>query len=178
MWTFIKLLLALALPGCIAAPPAAVSPTSAPAASIRSKLLSVPKAAATNIVITLAWDPSAGATGYKLYQGTASRAYAITNDVGAATNGQMNVAPSSTNWFAATAYNDIGESAFSSEVVYTAPAAPPPPTNLVIINVTIQASASLGPWSNVVTLPALQLLAPADPQLFYRGLLSIIQTNL
>lgn len=72
--------------------------------------------------MTLAWDASAGATGYKLLYGTASGTYTVALDVGAAT--QVTVPallPGTTYYFAAEAYNASGTSLPSLEVSGAAP---------------------------------------------------------
>jgi hypothetical protein len=77
--------------------------------------------------ITLAWDQNAepNLSGYKVYSGTASRNYAGAVDVGNWTSCVMSgLEPGKTYYFAAKAYNATGsESDYSSEVVYSAPAA-------------------------------------------------------
>jgi len=77
--------------------------------------------------ITLAWDPNVeqNLSGYKVYSGTASRSYSGSVDVGNWTSCVMSgLEPGRTYYFAAKAYNATGsESDYSSEVVYSAPAA-------------------------------------------------------
>ena len=77
--------------------------------------------------ITLAWDPNVeqNVSGYKVYNGTASRNYSGSVDVGNWTSCVMSgLEPGRTYYFAAKAYNATGsESDYSSEVVYSAPAA-------------------------------------------------------
>jgi len=66
--------------------------------------------------VTLEWNPVATATGYKLYHRLASDAeYQAPVDVGAETSGTL---PDLTGpyFFAVTAYNDYGESGYSTEV--------------------------------------------------------------
>jgi Bacterial Ig domain len=74
--------------------------------------------------VTLAWDPVGGVTGYKLYQGGASRVYTNSVNAGSATQATISgLVVGKTYYFAATAYNSIGiESDYSSEVTYTVPA--------------------------------------------------------
>jgi hypothetical protein len=75
--------------------------------------------------VVLAWDPSAGATGYALHYGQASGAYATTLDTGAATQASVNgLTPGLTYYFAATAYNATDDSGFSNEVAYLVPGQP------------------------------------------------------
>jgi len=77
--------------------------------------------------ITLAWDPNAepDLSGYKVYSGTSSRNYSGTVDVGNWTRCVMGgLEPGRTYYFAAKAYNAAGsESDYSTEVVYSVPAA-------------------------------------------------------
>ena len=78
--------------------------------------------------VTLTWNRSAATNvaGYKIYSGTASRAYAGTNVVVLATNVTLSsLAQGKTYYFAAKTYDSAGhESAFSSEATYTVPVAP------------------------------------------------------
>lgn len=76
--------------------------------------------------VNLAWDSSAGATGYKVYYGTASGVYTGIGategnspiDVGNVTTFTLHNLISNQNWyFAVTAYNAQGESGFSNELV-------------------------------------------------------------
>jgi fibronectin type 3 domain-containing protein len=73
--------------------------------------------------VTLAWDPVNGVTGYKVYQGGASRAYS--NSVDAGNSSQKTLSPltaGKTYYFAVTAYNNSGvESDYSTEISYTVP---------------------------------------------------------
>jgi len=68
---------------------------------------------------TLAWQPSTGPTvvGYKLHYGVASRTYTNAVDVGQLTMATIsNLVPSTTYYFAATAYDSSGtESPYSNE---------------------------------------------------------------
>ncbi|MDR3458522.1 MAG: fibronectin type III domain-containing protein [Verrucomicrobiae bacterium] len=80
--------------------------------------------------VTLTWIPSiaTNVAGYKIYAGTASRAYSITNVTGIATNTTIaGLVPGKTYFFAAATYDSAGnESARSSELSYVVPAARPP----------------------------------------------------
>lgn len=70
------------------------------------------------ITITLAWDPSDGATGYKIYSGLESGVYQWSVDVGDVliyTTSEI-IAFGYTYYFAATAYDDTEESDYSNEV--------------------------------------------------------------
>ena len=77
--------------------------------------------------ITLAWDANTepDLSGYKVYSGTASRSYSGSVDVGNWTRCVMGgLEPGRTYYFAAKAYNAAGaESDYSTEVVYSVPAA-------------------------------------------------------
>jgi len=76
--------------------------------------------------ITLAWDESDGATGYKIYSGTTSNSYEWVVDVGNVTSyTTSDLTTGYTYYFAATAYDETGlESDFSDEVSYTAGTVP------------------------------------------------------
>jgi fibronectin type 3 domain-containing protein len=70
--------------------------------------------------ITLAWDASQGATGYKIYSGTSSGSYPWVIDVSNVyiytTEDLINFG--TTYYFAATAYDATNESDYSLEVSY------------------------------------------------------------
>jgi hypothetical protein len=68
--------------------------------------------------ISIGWDPVPTATGYRVYYGTASRAYTGVLDVGSRTEATLeNLADCRTWYVAVKAYNAAGESAsFSDEV--------------------------------------------------------------
>jgi len=70
--------------------------------------------------VTLAWDASDGAAGYKIYSGTASNSYQWFIDVGNATSyTSSDLTDGYTYYFAATAYDESGlESDYSEEVSY------------------------------------------------------------
>ncbi len=72
--------------------------------------------------ITLAWDASDGAVGYKIYSGTTSNSYQWFIDVGnAASYTTSDLTEGYTYYFAATAYDESGlESDYSEEVSYNA----------------------------------------------------------
>jgi len=75
--------------------------------------------------LSLAWDPSTdpSVVGYRLYLGCASQMYTNVTDVaGLATITISNLIPSTTYYFAVTAYYETGlESEFSGEISYTVP---------------------------------------------------------
>jgi hypothetical protein len=72
--------------------------------------------------ITLAWDVSDGAAGYKIYSGTTSNNYTWVADVGNATSyTTANLTDGYTYYFAATAYDaSLLESDYSTEISYSA----------------------------------------------------------
>jgi hypothetical protein len=82
---------------------------------------------------TLEWDPSAGATGYKVHYGDLSGNYAttidVTNDIQTTQQGAVRYTTEEdlddcTTWyFAVTAYNGAGESGYSNEVPWLTPMA-------------------------------------------------------
>jgi len=66
--------------------------------------------------VTLEWNPVATATGYKMYYRLASASeYQAPIDVGAETSGTLQNL-TGPYFFAVTAYNDYGESGYSTEV--------------------------------------------------------------
>jgi hypothetical protein len=81
-----------------------------------SLLLAVFSLASADEVINLAWDPSADASGYKIYYGKASRVYEDPIDVGNATSHPLEL-PIGKWYIAITAYDaSYNESSFSDEV--------------------------------------------------------------
>lgn len=81
--------------------------------------------------VTLAWDPSpdVSVVGYRVYFGPAAGTYTNSATVGNTTNATLTGLNAGTKYyFAATAYNSVGEeSAFSNEINYTPAVAPTPP---------------------------------------------------
>lgn len=65
--------------------------------------------------VTLQWSTVERATGYKVYHGTESRVYEPPEDVGTATTYTLTL-DAGTYYFAATAYNQYGESGYSEEL--------------------------------------------------------------
>ena len=98
--------------------------------------------------VTLAWDPSAGATGYGLYYGLASRDYDTVLDTGPATRAVVDgLTVGLTYYFAVTAYNAFDESDYSDEVsvVIEAPdPEPPPPAEAILAVQAVDASSHDG----------------------------------
>jgi hypothetical protein len=81
--------------------------------------------------VTLAWDASPGAIGYKLYYGTQPTNYITFIDVGnVLTNRITNLVVGVRYYFAVTAYTASAESVKSAEIFYDV--APLPPLNLRI----------------------------------------------
>jgi chitinase len=94
--------------------------------SVASMLLLLGLSAAD--AITLAWNPSARAVGYRLHYGERSRAYDTTLEIGAPTQAAVGgLTPGHTYFFAVTAYDAAGESAYSNEVSSVIPEPFPPP---------------------------------------------------
>ena len=90
--------------------------------------------------VTLAWDASSGAAGYKIYYGTTSHNYSSVIDVRNATTYTFtNLVDGRTYYFAATAYDSSNyESDYSSEVSYNST------TTTAPTSYTITASAGTG----------------------------------
>jgi len=85
-------------------------------AGIASVLASLPVLlhAAT---IDLTWDPSTGASGYRVYWGTAAGQYGSTTKEVYSTGATVDtLADCTTYYFAVKAFNSVGESGFSAEV--------------------------------------------------------------
>lgn len=71
------------------------------------------------VIVTLSWEGSEGANGYKVYQGMSSGSYPSVMNVGPFTSVTFDIEKAGTFYFAVTAYNDVGESGYSNEVRYT-----------------------------------------------------------
>ena len=70
--------------------------------------------------LSLSWDSSSGATGYRIYYGFESRSYIFEVDIGLWTQCTISgLDPGQTYYFAVTAYNDFAESDFSTEISYS-----------------------------------------------------------
>jgi hypothetical protein len=119
--------------------------------------------------VTLAWDAVAGAQGYKVYQGVASRTYTNVVDAGTNTVCTLTNLPRGENYFAATAYISdaagTGESDYSSELLVTLPIA----RSNFVFTLTMQTSANAaGPFMTLSNMPALNLTNPRAPMQFFR----------
>ena len=67
--------------------------------------------------VNLLWDPSSGATGYKVYSGSASGSYGTPSNVGNTTQTTFgSMADCRATFFAVTAFNSAGDSGFSNEI--------------------------------------------------------------
>lgn len=80
-------------------------------------LILAPIVSAQNNTISLSWDASSAATGYRVSYGTASGTYTVETDVGSSTSTILTLPTEATNYFAAVvAYNSAGASGFSQEM--------------------------------------------------------------
>src|ERR1051325_9592324 len=82
--------------------------------------------------VTAQWNPNPepDIAGYLLSYGTQSQNYTTTFDVGNVTSYSFSLTAGQTYYFALRAYNAVGASAYSSEVVYTVAAGAPTIVNL------------------------------------------------
>jgi hypothetical protein len=71
--------------------------------------------------VTLAWNPSANATGYRLWVGFSSGGENPLVDVGPVTIWTLPLSPRTTYYFEVTAYDKAGESPPSNEINYRTP---------------------------------------------------------
>ena len=105
-------------------------------------------AATAACAVTLAWDASDRATGYRVYDGLASRDYDTVLDVGPDTRAVITgLTVGQRYYFAVTAYNEFGESDYSNEVsaVIEAPdPEPPPPAEAILAVQAVDASSDDG----------------------------------
>lgn len=99
---------------------------------------------AAQAAVTLMWNASAGAQGYKLYYGRTSGVYDIMVEVGPYTSAMLNgsLTGGETYVFAATAYNDAGESGYSNEVSARIAPVPPADTQQPIVQITQPANGA------------------------------------
>ncbi|MBW1900431.1 MAG: fibronectin type III domain-containing protein, partial [Deltaproteobacteria bacterium] len=133
--------------------------------------------------VTLAWNASTGATGYKIYYGTnymasgppynGTGAYEGNSpiDVGSTTQFTIHDLPDAWLRFALTAYNDFGESGFSEEVSVIAGFPPDfflPPQQTLSINTTGLGSIS-PPGGNYRENTAVELIAIPDSGWVFSG---------
>ena len=80
------------------------------------------------LAVWLAWDPSSGAWGYRLYYGPKSGVQSIFEDTGDKTTWQVTGLPVGVPiYFVVRAYNAVGESGPSDEVVWIEPLPTPTP---------------------------------------------------
>jgi hypothetical protein len=96
--------------------------------------------------ITVAWDPSASATGYRLWRGTTSGNYATSVDVGNVTEyTYTDLPPDQTHYVAVQAYNASQSSVLSSEIVLRVAVTPPTftPFELILRN---DATGAVNSW--------------------------------
>lgn len=127
--------------------------------------------------VTVGWDSMSGATNYNVYLGDKTRAY--TNWTATTQTAlTIPVVRGSTNYIAVTQEQRGLESQFSTELVYIAPAGPPPPTNLVTVSVVVEASTNLTQWIKLATLPAVTLTNPPDAFNSFRSYLTVTQKPL
>ena len=76
---------------------------------------SIPSARAGDL--GFAWNPSTGATGYRLHSGASPGSYTSSVDVGGSTQTSLTTVPDcTTQYYAVTAYNSAGQSGYSTEV--------------------------------------------------------------
>jgi hypothetical protein len=131
-------------------------------------LISLPLRAAD---VSLAWDPSATptVTGYKIYVGTASRVYQAPITIGNQTTYTVTgLAPGSTFYFAATAYDTNGnESDFSNEVFKSIPAVGAPTITIpAITQITVPAITTAYAtiaWTTSIDCAGVVLYGTAEP---------------
>src|SRR5213079_2731336 len=78
--------------------------------------------------VTLGWDASPGASGYKVHYGTTSQNYPNTISGSATSATVTNLAPGTTYYIVVSAYGSLGvEGPYSGEMTYTVPVARPTP---------------------------------------------------
>jgi Divergent InlB B-repeat domain len=115
------------------------------------------------LAVILAWDPSVtppDVDGYRLKCGTQPGVYTVVQDVGMATQAEVNGLAPGTYYFAAFAYNAAGESASSNEVQYVqaapvpTPSPAPTPTPTPLPTPTPTPSPTPGPTPSGPTIDA------------------------
>lgn len=72
-----------------------------------------------NNTVSLSWDATSGATGYKVLRGTSTGVYTVTNSVASNTNFDATVVGGTTYFYVVQATNSSGGGALSSEVSVT-----------------------------------------------------------
>lgn len=126
--------------------------------------------------VDVAWDasPDTNVTGYAVYYGHASRDYTTRIDAGASlTVNVTGIDPSQTYYFAANAYDAVGnESDFSNEIVVS-PSYAPSGINIVTVTVPVFSSTNpAGPWQMGAVF-SLVYTNPTGSKFFLPGQLSI-----
>jgi hypothetical protein len=102
--------------------------------------------------VMLAWDASPGAQGYALHYGESPGLYHTSLDTGPATQASVSgLTPGQTYYFAATAYNGVGESDFSNEV---SSVIPEPDTTPPTVAITAPANGATIPRGTNLTITA------------------------
>ena len=150
------------------------------AMAVQPRALAAPMVSApapTNAQVTLTWNASVtpGVTGYKVYQGGASRAYTNTVDVGNVRSNTVSLARGATYFFAVTSYVPGPlESDFSNEVSYTATNKPAAPTLTLTVDIASGPTIK-GPWTPVTSLFAGSYPATATNK-FLTGTLTAVVT--
>jgi hypothetical protein len=95
--------------------------------------------------VSLSWDATSGATGYKVLRGTTTGIYTVTNSVSSNTNFDATVVGGTEYFYVVQATNSSGAGASSAEVSVTPTIAlPSPPTGLTAIGTN---SAVLLSWN-------------------------------
>jgi hypothetical protein len=125
--------------------------------------------------VTLAWNPTPGAAGYRIYTGTASRNYTSMLDVGPSTTATVgNLRAGTTYFFAATDYdtNQL-ESAYSAEISYTVPAV----SGLTRLSVNLVASGQKLQISGVGPVSYTYLLQTSSDLVTWTNLASVTNST-
>lgn len=142
--------------------------------------------------VNVSWNgvSDTNVVGYKLYYGTFSQEYTNTIVAGNVTNTYVAaIAPGTTYYFAVTSYNSAGwESAYSTEIAYTAPAVAGPPISIaptaggfnisvngtVALPYVILASTDLVNWVPIATNTAPFVFTDTNsadyPERFYQAI--------
>lgn len=86
--------------------------------------------------VSLSWPSVTGATAYNVYRGTVSGGpYLLCGNLPTTsfTDGPGNLPTNVTFYYRVTSLNSDGESAFSTEIVATAPSNPAAPTGVTVV---------------------------------------------